>query len=151
MSEIDEVFGVEEKPLKVYERPNSGLVIVDDQQLIDQAKEDKRKNYVIVRENMDELIEQMRHVVLDAAESTRKDPTARMLETFSLLAKTYAEINTQVLEMPNKVTGTSSVSIGIEQPANSVNNAIFVGTNEDILRLIKKQNLSPGIEITRES
>ena len=136
MSEIDAIFGTEERPLTVYERPSSGLVLDNDQALINQAQEDRRQNYVVVRENIDELIDNVRNVVLDAVAETRSNPSPRMLETFALLAKTYADLNMQLLDLPSRITGGQGNG---EQKVSPVQNAIFIGSTESVVDLIREQ------------
>lgn len=138
MTNLDDVFSTEPKPLTIYERPHSGVSLTDDTELAKQSSEDRRKNYVVVKENLEELVESVRNVVLDSAIEVRSNPSARMLETFSILAKTYAELNDQLLNLPNNV---SSLEKENSHQSNNVNTAVFVGTSEGIIDLIKGQRI----------
>ena len=116
--------GTEERPLAIYERSDSSIVLTDSKELIEQAERDKRENYVLVRDNLTELVENVRNVVLDAVTEVRTNPSARMYETFSLLAKTYAELNLQTLELPNKILGENTIK---SENSSSINQtAVFV-------------------------
>lgn len=99
--------------------------------------ENKKKDYISVRDNLANIIAEVEMVVGDAVEEVRTNPSARLYETFALLVKTYSELNKDLLAVSND-TGSSEKTETNQETRNPINNVVFVGTSESLVDQIKK-------------
>lgn len=98
------------------------------------VSENKKQDYVSVRDNIKNLIAEVEMVVSDVVDEVRARPSARLVETFSLLVKTFADLNKDLLEINVKSTAEIGEPITTQTP---VNNVVFVGTSESLIDQIK--------------
>lgn len=130
---IAETFGVESteiaRPAKI---KNQVPATYDD--FTKQMIEHRKSDYGTVRDNFLNLLQEMDLVVDSAIDEVRSNPSARMIEAFSALVKTYSEINKDLLSVSDKP------EISEKPNQNPVNNNIFIGTSDNLIDLIRKNS-----------
>lgn len=133
---IAEVFGIESKEVLVLPRiSNQVPATMDD--LTKQMVENRKKDYVAARDNILNLLQDMGQVVAGAVEQVLTTPSARMIEVFGNLAKTYAEINKDLISL-TEVQSQAKPQSEIDPQSPPVNNVIFVGTSDSLIDQIRK-------------
>lgn len=101
-----------------------------------QMIEHRKSDYGTVRDNFLNLLQEMDLVVDSAIDEVRSNPSARMIEAFSALVKTYSEINKDLLSVSDK----PEISEKSSQDQKPVNNNIFIGTSDNLIDLIRKNS-----------
>lgn len=138
-NQIANAFGVETTELERAPRIVSPVPATYDeftQQLVHHRKTD----YVTVRDNLLNLLQDMECVVSTVVDEVRSNPSARMVESFSTLVKTFAEINKDLLSLTEKTSDTKTPSRSATEPDQSpVNNVIFIGTSDSLIDQIRSQ------------
>lgn len=133
---IAEVFGVEPKEVLVLPRiSNQVPATMDD--LTKQMVENRKRDYVSARDNILNLLQDMGQVVAGAVEQVLTTPSARMIEVFGSLAKTYADINKDLIAL-TEVPASGKTPSETDPQTSPVNNVIFVGTSDSLIDQIRK-------------
>lgn len=131
--QISKVFGVEEKAIERLPRvQNSVPATLDD--LTTQMVENRKADYTAVRDNLLNLLQDMGQVIGGAIDNVLTDPTARILEAFSGLARTYADINKDLISLSEQAP-KQKTSDSEQKP---INNVVFVGTSDSLIDRIKQ-------------
>lgn len=127
-------------PLKEIETEKS-LFTIKAEEFEKQVQENQITDYTTVRDNLTDIIETTKTVVENAAKEASTNPSARAFESFAALIKTYAELNTTLLEISgNTKKSTDSKSKSSQAPGqsnNPVNNLVFVGTSDNLIDTIR--------------
>jgi hypothetical protein len=91
------------------------------------------EDYNFARNNLREVIRQAMLLLPNAVSLARDVESARMYESASTFIKTIAEINKDLLEITERnLKKNSKVENSPSDQGNVVNNAIFVGTTEEL-------------------
>lgn len=133
---ITDAFNGSEDEPRIFTRPprTTSLVPSSKEDFALAISENKKQDYVSVRDNIKNLIAEVEMVVSDVVDEVRSRPNARLVETFSLLVKTFADLNKDLLE----INGKSTAGIGEPIPSQTpVNNVVFVGTSESLIDRLK--------------
>lgn len=101
----------------------------------DKLDENFAKDYDTVRQNVLNLMETMADVIDESSTEIKAAPSARFLESFSLLAKTYFDINKDFLNLSKKDKVDDEKE---KEDGTTVNAVIFNGTSNSLLDTIKK-------------
>lgn len=135
MNKIAEAFGLETPSSNdiTYKERIVNTVPETYDEFTNQLIKNKQADYTCVRDNLLNLINDFQQVVEVAVEETRANPSARLIEAFSSLTKTYADINKDLLSVSEIKNDLS------EKKDNTVvNNAIFVGTSDSLIEQIRR-------------
>jgi len=136
VNQIAQTFGVEiEKTEKTPKQVSSVPATYDE--FTKQLIEHRQKDYGTVRDNLHNLLKDMVNVVDDVMDEVKSNPSARMIESFSTLVKTFSEINKDLLSLTDKSSETNKVSTQVNEDSK-VNNVIFVGTSDSLIEQIRK-------------
>ena len=98
-------------------------------------------DYASVRQNMRELLIHGETALLDALEVAKQSENPRAYEVVGTLIKQLADINQQLLDIhqqKQKLSGIDKKKEDTKQVTN--NNAIFVGSTNDLAKMIQKMN-----------
>ena len=138
--QIAQAFGVENKEMERAPRITSPVPATYDE-FTKRLVEDRKNDYSTVRDNLLNLLKDMECVVETAIDEVRSNPSARMIESFSTLVKTFSEVNKDLLSLTDKSTDTkaSPSSRPNETDNNPVNNVIFIGTSDSLIDQIRSQ------------
>lgn len=99
------------------------------------VEKNKKEDYTLVRDNLVNMIREVELVVSDSVEEVRSNPpNARIYESFAMLVRTFADLNKDLMSLHKDQTTQKTPQ---EQQPVVNNNAIFVGTNEDLIDTIK--------------
>ncbi len=129
---IAETLNVAPKNIVHADKMNS-IVPSDEDEFIKTVADNKKIDYIKVRDNLHNIIDEVSLVVNDAVEEVRSSPSARLYETFALLVKTYAELNKDLLTINTIEPHNHNTS-----PTTAVNNNVmFVGTSDNLIDTIK--------------
>ena len=132
---IAEAFGIE--PTEIIRPPKiKNQVPSNYDDFTKQMIEHRKSDYGTVRDNFLNLLQEMDLVVDSAIDEVRSNPSARMIEAFSALVKTYSEINKDLLSVSDK----PEISEKSSQDQKPVNNNIFIGTSDNLIDLIRKNS-----------
>lgn len=125
--------------------------IIDDQKSItDQSSKYKKLNenleidYDFARNNLRQLILHAMDIIPNAMALVKEAENARLFESTSSFIKTVAEINKDLLDITERNL-KSDPSLNKKQdsmPSTITNNAIFMGTTEDLFNNIINANKS---------
>lgn len=131
---IDAAENIEEP--RIFNRPSktTSLVPASKEEYALTIEKNKKKDYIEVRDNIKNLIAEVEMVVSDVVDEVRSRPNARAIETFSLLVKTFADLNKDLLEINEKNTPNVETNSNQQAP---VNNVVFVGTSDSLVDHIK--------------
>lgn len=139
-NQIAQTFGIETKEIEKTTKISSPVPATYDeftQQLITHRKTD----YIAVRDNLINLLKDMENVVDTVIDEVRSNPSARMVESFSTLVKTFSEVNKDLLSLTdNKTDSKQTIKNTSENDQNPVNNVIFIGTSDSLIDTIKNVN-----------
>jgi len=134
---LSEVFDLEPIDYKGL-RQRTAVIGIQDKQA-----EFINNDYEHVRFNMRELLVTGKDALCDALEVAKQSESPRAYEVVSTLMKQLSDINAQLLdvhEKHQKITGVSKQQK--EQPNQVTNNAIFVGSTNELASMIK--NMKTG-------
>ena len=111
--------------------------------IVPQGKQEEYidNDYEHVRFNMRELLATGKDALLDALEVAKQSEHPRAYEVVGTLMKQLADMNQQLLDVhqqKQKLSGTEKKEK--EQPNQVTNNAIFVGSTNDLATMIKNMN-----------
>ena len=107
-----------------------------------QAKENLQDDYTYARANLRMLLERGMSAVEGAIQLAKESESPRVYESTSAFIKTLAEINKDLLsiaEAINKGQGTAPDPSGTQSATTINNNAIYVGSSEDLSSMIQKR------------
>ena len=137
-NQIASAFGVETTELERAPRTTTPIPATYDEST-KQMVEHRKLDYGTVRDNLINLLKDIGTVVDTAVDEVRASPSARMIESFSTLVKTFAEVNKDLLSLTEKNVDTkvSPINRSNEAEQNPVNNVIFIGTSESLVDQIR--------------
>lgn len=137
-NKIADAFGVE-NPL--IERPKRIVTPIADtyDDFTKQMIEHRKSDYGTVRDNIINLLNDMSLVVDSAVDTVRSEPTARNMESFATLVKTFADINKDLMTLTEKTESKSNPSNPTGPENAPINNVIFVGTSDSLIDQIRSQ------------
>lgn len=134
---ISEILGVEPREIIRPEKVTS-LVPKTLDEFTQMLVDNKKADYVRVRDNLTNVIAEVEMVVGDAVTEVRTNPSARMYETFSLLVRTFADLNKDLIGLTTISLDKPNPDLGNQDSeSNHITNAVFVGTSDDLIRNIK--------------
>lgn len=138
-NQIANAFGVESTELERAPRITSPVPATYDE-FTKQLVEHRKNDYGTVRDNLLNLLKDMESVVDTVVDEVRSNPSARMIESFSTLVKTFSEINKDLLSLTDK-TGEQRTVINHSNDTENkpVNNVIFIGTSDSLIDQIRGQ------------
>jgi hypothetical protein len=137
--QIANAFGVETTELERAPRIVSPVPATYDE-FTKQLVEHRKTDYGTVRDNLLNLLKDMECVVDTVVSEVRSNPSARMIESFSALVKTFAEVNKDLLSLTDKNSETRTTSNHSNEPDQPpVNNVIFIGTSDSLIDQIRSQ------------
>lgn len=136
-NQIASAFGTEPKELERAPRITSPVPATYDE-FTAQMIEHRKQDYIKVRDNFLNLLSDISCVVDTAIDAVRSEPSARMMESFSSLVKTFAEINKDLLSLTDKNAESKPVINPMDnQDTKPVNNVIFIGTSDSLIDQIR--------------
>lgn len=142
MKGLNDVFDVEDVPL----HPDniitpSGEVIVPNEQTSNECVD---TDYSAARANLYQLLSQGQEALMHALDVAKQSESPRAFEVVGKLVEQLAKTNQQLLELSEKrkTILEPSKNNPVGQPANVTNNAIFVGSTDELNKMIKQ--LSKG-------
>lgn len=137
-NQIASAFGVETTDLERAPRITTPVPATYDE-FTKQMVEHRKADYGTVRDNLINLLRDMSCVVDTVVDEVRASPSARMIESFSTLVKTFAEVNKDLLSLTEKNVDTkvSPINRSNESEQNPVNNVIFIGTSDSLIDQIR--------------
>lgn len=125
--------------------PIEGEVITSKNELIlpeNQTEDETVKyDYEITRKNLYSLLDQGQDALSSALQVAKQSEHPRAFEVVSNMIKQLADINLQLLDLTEK---KQNLFINAKRDENTTNitttnnNAIFVGSTQDLLRALKK-------------
>jgi hypothetical protein len=138
MDKISEVLGTatgisEENSVEVVPAVSNEMAQVIEK--YEDLKENLIEDYNFARNNLREVIRQAMTLLPNAISLARDVESARMYESASTFIKTIAEINKDLLEITERNLKKNSKAENNptdQGQGNVVNNAIFVGTTEEL-------------------
>lgn len=136
--QIAQAFGVENKEMERAPRITTPVPATYDE-FTKQMVEHRKLDYGTVRDNLINLLRDMSCVVDTVVDEVRASPSAKMIESFSTLVKTFAEVNKDLLSLTEKNVDTkvSPINRSNESEQNPVNNVIFIGTSDSLIDQIR--------------
>ena len=99
------------------------------------------QDYDTTRDNLRELLLTGQNALMHALEVAKQSEHPRAFEVVGNLMKQLADVNQQLLDLhqqKQKLDGTNGKQQADKQVTN--NNAIFVGSTEDLSKMISKMN-----------
>lgn len=136
-NQIASAFGVESTELERAPRTTTPIPATYDE-FTKQMVEHRKLDYGNVRDNLINLLRDMSCVVDTVVDEVRSNPSARMVESFSTLVKTFAEVNKDLLSLTDKNAEPKTTAGHSNDPENSpVNNVIFIGTSDSLIDQIR--------------
>lgn len=137
-NQIANAFGVETPELERAPRITTPVPATYDE-FTKQMVEHRKADYGTVRDNLLNVLKDMECVVDTAVDEVRSNPSPRMIESFSTLIKTFAEVNKDLLSLTDKNTDSKAASTNRPSDSNDspVNNVIFIGTSESLVDQIR--------------
>lgn len=141
--EIADALNVE--PKEIIRPPKIKSLVPGQDAFTQQLLDNKREDYVAVRDNIRNLIAEVEMVIGDAVVEVRSNPSARMYESFCQLVQVFSNINQQLLKMH---TTTAEPNQGEDNQQKSINNVVFVGTSDSLIDQIRNHipNQSRSLE-----
>lgn len=134
--QIADTFGIETNEITLAPKiTNAVPATLDD--FTKKVAENKKTDYISARDNVINLLQDMEQIIKRSVEETIANPSARMIESFSTLVKTFSEINKDLLSLTDKSSETNKVSTQVNEDSK-VNNVIFVGTSDSLIEQIRK-------------
>ena len=131
---LSQVFDVETIPQETTE------VITQDGEIITPASQKIENDYDIARANLRELLTTGQAALMHALEVAKQSEHPRAFEVVGNLVKQLADVNQQLMDLhqqKQKLDGTAGKPAD-KQVTN--NNAIFVGSTEELSKMISKMN-----------
>lgn len=136
-NQIASAFGVETTELERAPRITTPVPATYDE-FTKQMVEHRKADYGTVRDNLINLLRDMSCVVDTVVDEVRSNPSAKMVESFSALVKTFAEVNKDLLSLTDKNAEPKATAGHSNDPENSpVNNVIFIGTSDSLIDQIR--------------
>ena len=128
-----DIIEVEFKELDKVEETKDLVPVEDNHKRLDQEFEYSRNNII-------KIIETSEAVLLNTAALTIESEHPRMVEVYSGLIKNLVEINKSIFELREKRMKLKGEFIEKDNiPTTITNNAIFIGSTEDLLQKITNQ------------
>jgi len=96
--------------------------------------------YAYAKNNLVTVIEKTKEVLMSTAELAIGTDHPQIIEVYMELVKTFTEINKDIFkvrEQKMKLTGELNNVVQASSPKSITNNAIFVGSSEELLKKIK--------------
>jgi hypothetical protein len=137
---LENLFGVEGKELIRPPKKRSKIPATKEA-LASKQENQWVEDYTEVRDNIKDAIANVDIVFQNAVDEVSANPSARMLETFSLLVKTYSDLNKDLLSIHQSSAKPESKNGG-DQPSTVNNNAVFVGDSDSLVDMIR--NMTNG-------
>lgn len=136
-NQIASAFGVETTDLERAPRITTPVPATYDE-FTKQMVEHRKADYGTVRDNLINLLRDMSCVVDTVVDEVRSNPSARMVESFSALVKTFADVNKDLLSLTDK-NGEPKMSSASphETEKSPMNNIIFIGTSDSLIDQIR--------------
>jgi hypothetical protein len=131
---LSKVFDVETIPQQATE------VITQDGEIITPPSQKIESDYDVARNNLRELLTTGQAALMHALEVAKQSEHPRAFEVVGNLVKQLADVNQQLMDIhqqKQKLDGTTGKAAD-KQVTN--NNAIFVGSTEDLSKMISKMN-----------
>lgn len=136
--QIADAFGIEEKQIERASRIQNQVPSSQDA-LTKQMIENRCQDYTTARDNIINLLQDVGQVINGAIDQVLTTPTARMLEVFGNLAKTYTDINKDLISLSEYQAPPKGHNIlENEENPNPINNVIFVGTSDSLIDQIRR-------------
>ena len=96
--------------------------------------------YNYTRNNLVEIIESSREVLERTSELVLESEHPRMVEVYSQLIKNLAEVNKSIMEVRERKMKMTGELDEDSSDTPLVNNAIFVGSTGDLLKMVNEKN-----------
>jgi len=97
-------------------------------------------DYKAVRDNIYDLLETGKEALLDMLEVSKQSENPRAYEVTGNLLKQLADMNQQLLDIHQQKQKLDLPTKKEQQTTNVTNNAIFVGSTNDLSKLINNMN-----------
>lgn len=105
---------------------------------VENVEENVDDDYAKTRQNLHNLLEQSTEALAKAFQVAISSEHPTAFESATMLAKTVADINAQLLELSEKRLKLRQASgKGGDGEGKTVNNAIFVGTAAELQKMLK--------------
>jgi len=127
-------FSTNELEHKIEEK-KTNIIPKTDEQFNEILLANRKNDYLIVRENLVDVINSTQEIVEEAVNEVKNNPSARMFETFAILIKTYSELNKDLISINGPITLPKN-DVNVNDKIN--NNIVFMGTNDDLIDQIRK-------------
>ena len=135
LSEVFDINPIEYVPVTP---SNTDIVVVSEST---DAEEMINDDYTYVRNNIRNLLGVGNNALYDALEVARESENPRAYEVVGTLLKQISDINQQLMDIhaqKQKLSGTQSSNTDSKTITN--NNAIFVGTTDELSKMIKNMS-----------
>ena len=132
---ISEALDMEERQVIPLIPKNTNLVPKTDAEFAARVDENEKEDYTEVRDNIKHAIANVETIVEASVTEVQANPSARMLETFSLLVKTYAELNKDLMTL-HKGCGKPGIEAGGDVHLQQ-NNIAFQGETDSVIDMLK--------------
>lgn len=133
---LDDAFGLTPQPKDSKELITNQLLNGDS---------NLKNDYEYARKNMQSLIETGINALDELASVAEQSQNPRAYEVLASLIKTLAETNKDLLNLTGLRRTIEPSTVQTNQTINSVNNAVFIGTNAELQKALKSiQNEMPN-------
>jgi hypothetical protein len=149
MDKISQVLGaatgievLEESSFEIVPAKSNDVVALVDK--YEEMRNNLGEDYDFARSNLRKVLEQAMTLLPNAIELAREAESPRVYESTSAFIKTIADINKDLLEITERnLKRDADVGKNPKQEqANVTNNAIFVGTTEDLFtKIVQASNI----------
>lgn len=103
---------------------------------VDDLKDDVKKDYEYTRGNLYSIIEKGQEAINGILELAQETDQPRAYEVAGQLIKNVADATDKLMDLQKKLKDIDEVS---QKGPTTVNNALYVGSTADLLKLIKQE------------
>jgi hypothetical protein len=141
-TELNNTFNIEAEPLssqieKVEESPI---------QKVDQSLADLEKDYVLVRSTMTNIIDKGREALDSVLELAQETDSPRAYEVVGQLIDKMTTSTEKLLDIHKKMRDIKEGGNSNSSPTNVTNNAVFIGSTTEAIKMIKEQLKNVNLE-----
>ena len=123
--------------------PQTDMVKAETEQpamVVNVEEKELQDDFDLARKNIRELSEIGRHALKGILDVADQDGEARPYEVAGQIMKTLSEINKDLLDIHEKKNNTKVSNSGKSDEHSNVTNAVFVGSTQELLEMLKKKN-----------
>lgn len=110
------------------------------------VKKNTKDDYVMVRDNMRELISSSMELLPNLVNVVREAESARMYESASGFIKMISELNASLIDINQKMGNEKQESQPQNNTTEVTNNTVFIGTGDDLFKRLSRRNNNLIIE-----